>query len=63
VFTYGKINLCARPYPPNYLYAIGEKASTETHPDDLESVGGFEGVLLGIILLVLYVFRPKHFKK
>ena len=49
--------------PPNYLYAIGEKASTETHPDDSESVGGFEGVLLGIILLVLYVFRSKHFKE
>ena len=50
-------------YPPNYLYAIGDEASTETHPDDSESVEGFEGVLLGIILLVLYVFRPKHFKK
>ena len=50
-------------YPPNYLYAIGEKASTETHPDDSESVDGFEGVFLGIILLVLYVFRAKHFKE
>ena len=49
-------------YPPNYLYAIGDEASTETHPDDSESVDGFEGVLLGIILLVLYVFRPKHFR-
>jgi len=50
-------------FPPNYLYAIGEKVSTETHPDDSESVGGFEGVLLGIILLVLYVFRAKHFEE
>lgn len=50
-------------FPPNYLYAIGEKASTETHPDDSESVDGFEGVVLGIILLVLYVFRAKHFEE
>jgi len=50
-------------FPPNYLYAIGEKASTETHPDDSESVEGFEGVFLGIILLVLYVFRAKHFEE
>jgi len=50
-------------YPPNYLYAIGEKASTEIHPDDSESVDGFEGVLLGIALLVLYVFRTKKFKE
>lgn len=50
-------------FPPNSLYAIGEKASTETHPDDSESVEGFEGVLLGIILLVLYVFRSKHFEE
>ena len=50
-------------YPPNYLYAIGEKASTEIHPDDSESVDGFGGVLLGIILLMLYVFLPKYFKE